>query len=386
MRDLRAIESGHGETVVSSNQDCWFKSPNRLAGPGSKEPAVRLSQSERISASAPESAQTQCDGVHAETSGTVIASSQMFDQCTRFVLTAFTPDADSPESGKWKNGNNASSYLQRGDFSMTSQIGGTSGGDRLEFRSRSKWFRLGMALLVSQMTTPPAHAADIMVAAAASLTDAFTEIGVAYEKATPNTHVLFNFAPSGELLKQLSNGASEDVFASADPVIMDAVEKQRLILRSSRANFAGNKLLLVVSIDSKLEISELGDLARPRVRTVALGTPETVPAGRYARGTLEREGLWGVLSPKLVFTQTARQGLYQVARGEADAGLVYATDAANSHVKIRTVLEVPVENPIVYSIGALSGSGNESRALGFIAFVRSEAGQVILAKHGFLRL
>jgi len=127
-------------------------------------------------------------------------------------------------------------------------------------------------------------------------------------------------------------------------------------------------------------------LASPQVHTISLGTPETVPAGRRARATLERAGLWRAISPKLVFTQTARQSLYQVARGEVDAGLVYATEAASSRVKVRTVIEVPLDNPIVYSIGALSGTGNESRALGFIAFVRSEAGQAILAKHGFLKL
>ena len=269
---------------------------------------------------------------------------------------------------------------------MISQIRTALGIDALRLHSRSKWIRLGIALLVSQAVILPAQAADIMVAAASSLADAFTEIGAAYEKATPNTHVLFNFAPSGELLKQLLDGAAEDVFAATGPATMDRAEKEKLILRSSRANFAANKLLLITPIDSKLEVSELRDLTSPQVHTISLGTPETVPAGRHAKATLERTGLWREVSPKLVFTQTARQSLYQVARGEVDAGLVYATEAANSRVKVRTVIEVPLDDPIVYSIGALSGTGNENRALGFIAFVQSEAGQAILAKHGFLKL
>ena len=269
---------------------------------------------------------------------------------------------------------------------MIPQTGRTRRVDRLRVHSRPIWIRLSAVLLASQVTALPARAADIMVAAAASLTDAFTEIGAAYERATPNTHVLFNFAPSGELLKQLSDGAAEDVFASSDPLAMDLAEKEKLILRSSRANFAANKLLLITPIDSKLEVGELQDLTNPQVHTISLGTPKTVPAGRHAKAILESAGLWQEVSPKLVFTQTARQSLYQVARGEVDAGLVYATEAANSRVKVRTVLEVPLDNPIVYSIGALSGTGNENRALGFIAFVRSEAGQAILAKHGFLKL
>jgi len=271
------------------------------------------------------------------------------------------------------------------DLSMTSRTSGKPGVDGLN--SRTQWKRgwLGIALLAAQLTTSPAQAADIIVAAAASLTNAFREIGKAYEKATPDTQVLFNFAPSGELLEQISSGAPADVFASADMETMDRAERQRLILRSSRANFAANKLLLVVPGDSNQEILKLQDLTGPQTQKIALGTPETVPAGRYAKEVLEKAGLWQELTPRFVFTQSVRQSLGHVFRNEVDAGIVYATDAAMSPVKVRTALEVPLDHPIVYPIGAVKGFGNENGALRFIAFVRSEGGQAILAKYGFLK-
>src|SRR4249919_1322990 len=189
---------------------------------------------------------------------------------------------------------------------MTSRTDGRPSVDGLN--SHTQWKRgwPGIALLAAQLITSPAQAADVTVAAAASLTNAFTEIGRAYEKATPDTHVLFNFAPSGQLLEQLSNGAPADVFASAGLETMDRAEEQRLILRSSRANFAANKLLLVVPGDSKLEILKLQDLTSPQVQSIALGTPERVPASRYAKAALEKAGLWQELRPKLIYTQSVR--------------------------------------------------------------------------------
>jgi molybdate transport system substrate-binding protein len=244
---------------------------------------------------------------------------------------------------------------------------------------------LWSALFVVQLGALPAQAADLMVAAAVSLTNAFTEIGKAYEKATPGTRVLFTFASSGQLLQQISRGAPVHVFASADLDTMDRAEAQRLIRRSSRVTFAANKLVLVVPGDSKLEISKLSDLTKPQVQRIALGTPEIVPAGRYAKGALEKADLWASLGPKFIFTQNVRQSLDYVFRGEVDAGFVYATDAATSPVKVRTALEVPLEEPILYPIAAVIGFGDEDRAVAFIAFVRSELGQAILAKYGFLK-
>jgi molybdate transport system substrate-binding protein len=234
-----------------------------------------------------------------------------------------------------------------------------------------------------QTTSLPAQTADLMVAAASSLTNAFSEIGKAYEKARPGTRVLFNFGASGQLLQQISRGAPVDVFASADVETMDRGDRQRLIIGSSRVNFAANKLLLVLPGDSDLKIATLAGLADPQVQRIAIGTPETVPVGRYAKGALEKAGLWEGLKPKFIYTQNVRQSLDYVFRGEVEAGFVYLTDATTSPVKVLTAMEVPVEQPILYPIAAVKGWGNQNRALDFIAFVQSESGQRILQKYGF---
>jgi molybdate transport system substrate-binding protein len=239
----------------------------------------------------------------------------------------------------------------------------------------------GAALLCSL----PCWPADLMVSAASSLTNAFQEIGKAYEKARPNTRVLFNFGASGQLLQQIARGAPTDVFASADEESMNRAEAQSLVVRRSRIDFALNKLVLITPGDSTLQIEKLQDLTKAPVERIALGNPDSVPVGRYAKGALEKAGLWAALEPKYIYTQNVRQSLDYVSRGEVEAGFVYLTDAAVSPASVRSVLEVPTAKPIVYPIAAVKGYGNENRALDFIAFVRSDAGQKILDKFGFRR-
>jgi len=248
-----------------------------------------------------------------------------------------------------------------------------------------RWWGLWVAtLLVSgSLAGGRAAAADLVVSAAASLTNAFGEIGREYEKARPGTHVLFNFGASGALLQQISRGAPVDVFASADLETMDRAQTQNLVLRSSRVNFAANRLVLVVPGSSTSPIAKLDDLRRPEVRRIALGNPESVPVGRYAKAALQKAGLWEELKAKFVYTQNVRQSLDYVFRAEVDAGFVYATDVSISPVKLRTVAEVLAGEPILYPIAVVKGYGSERRAQDFIDFVRSEAGRKILDKYGF---
>jgi molybdate transport system substrate-binding protein len=239
-------------------------------------------------------------------------------------------------------------------------------------------------LLVALLLLPAlARAAELTVSAAASLTNAFQEIGRAFEQSNPNDKVRFNFGASGSLLQQISRGAPVDVFASADLETMDRAEKQNLIVRDSRANFASNKLVLVVPAGSSLAVAGLQDLQKDAVQRIAIGIPESVPVGRYAKGVLERLKLWEALRPKMIFGQNVRQCLDYAARGEVDVGFVYATDARSSAAKVKIALEVPVETPILYPLAVVKGDGNERAARKFIDFVRSSAGRQILAKHGF---
>jgi len=241
--------------------------------------------------------------------------------------------------------------------------------------------RIGAVLLLTG--TLSAHAADLTVSAAASLTNAFKELGTAFEAQNPGTKVLLNFAASDTLLAQIAKGAPADVFASADQETMDKADAQKLVTTGSRRNFAGNALVLVTPSDSTLSLKSLADLQQPAVKRIALGTPSGVPAGRYAKSALEAANLWTAVEPKAVFAQNVRQCLDYVARGEAEAGFVYATDAATQKDKVKVALTIPTETPISYPIAALTGSPNPTDARKFVEFVASPPAQAVLARYGF---
>jgi len=233
------------------------------------------------------------------------------------------------------------------------------------------------------LLAPTAMAADIIVSAAASLGNAFGDIAKDFEKANPGTRVLLNLGASGQLLQQISRGAPAHVFASADQETMDRAEKQRLVAPESRVNFVSNQLVLIVSSDAAAAPGSLADLDKADVKRIGIGTPESVPAGRYAKQGLEIAGLWDKLKDKYVYGQNVRQVLDYVARGEVDAGFVYASDAELLKDRVKAAATVPTKAPIIYPIAAVKGSGDEKRALQFIAYVRSEAAAKVLAKYGF---
>jgi molybdate transport system substrate-binding protein len=224
---------------------------------------------------------------------------------------------------------------------------------------------------------------EIIVSAASSLAGAFTEIGKGFESATPGVKVLFNFGASGVLLQQLAQGAPVDVFASADLETMDRAYREGLVAASSVVKFAGNRLVLITPGASS--VKTLKDLGRESVKRIAIGKPESVPAGRYAKETLETDGLWGRLGPKLIYAGSVRQALDYVSRGEVDAGFVYASDAALAPDSVTVACEVSGHRPIVYPVAAVS-SGKNPRAAGkFIKYVLSGNGQAVLARYGFTR-
>ncbi len=228
-----------------------------------------------------------------------------------------------------------------------------------------------------------AHAADLTVSAAASLTNAFKELAPAFEAQNPGTHVLLNFASSDTLLAQIAKGAPADVLASADQETLDRAEARKLVVPGSRRNFVGNALVVVTPVDSALGLKTLADLQRADVKHVGLGNPASVPAGRYARSALDAAHLWAAIEPKTVLAQNVRQALDYVARGEVEAGFVYSTDAFTQKDKVRIAFTVPTETPIVYPIAAIVGGPNPEAARKFLAFVHAPASQAVLARYGF---
>ena len=249
----------------------------------------------------------------------------------------------------------------------------------MNIKRRIQFAFVAAALLVA----PAAMAADIIVSAAASLGNAFTDIAKDFEKANPGTRVLLNIGASGQLLQQISRGAPAHVFASADQETMDRAQKQRLVTPASRVDFLSNQLVLIASGDAASPPISLADLEKVQVKRIGIGTPESVPAGRYAKQGLELAGLWDKLKDKYVYGQNVRQVLDYVARDEVDAGFVYASDAALLNDRVRIIATVQTKQRIIYPIAAVKGSGDENRALLFIKYVRSEAAANVLAKYGF---
>ncbi|WP_367846325.1 molybdate ABC transporter substrate-binding protein [Rhodoferax sp. WC2427] len=226
-------------------------------------------------------------------------------------------------------------------------------------------------------------AQQITVSTAASLTDAFKEIGPKFEASQPGATVRFNFAASGVLLQQIAQGAPVDVFASADQDTMDRAVAQKLVAPASRKNFATNSLVLVEPGQGGPGLKTLQDLAWPAVRKIAIGKPATVPAGRYTQQTLTSANLWTVLEPKLVQADNVRQVLDYVGRGEVEAGFVYRTDAILFGDKVKIVLTPPGHAPVSYPVAVVGDSPQKALAQHFVNFLLTDSAQQILAKYGF---
>jgi molybdate transport system substrate-binding protein len=217
------------------------------------------------------------------------------------------------------------------------------------------------------------------VFAAASLTDSFKALGTAFQVAHPGTTVQLNFAGSPTLVTQIEQGASADVFASADTTNMDKLMADGFTAGTSRV-FAHNKLEIVVAAGNPRHITGLADLAKPGV--IYITAAATVPAGKYALQILDKAGV--KVTPKSLETDV-KSVVSKIELGEADAGIVYVTDVKAAGSKVTGVLIPDSVNVIAtYPIVAIKGSKNSNLANAFIAYVLSADGQATLQTFGFL--
>lgn len=235
----------------------------------------------------------------------------------------------------------------------------------------------------------PGPSGEISVFAASSLTDAFKEMGASFAKANPGTKVAFNFASSSALVAQINEGAPADVFAAADNASMQAVAGRGAI--DDPAVFAENTPVVVVPKGGG-PVQSFADLAKPAVKLVLAG--KDAPIGKYARNILanasaatggidasfEAKALTNLRSEEA----NARAVLSKVQLGEADAGIVYQTDVAAAGGEVKQ-LAIPAQYNVVaqYPIAAVKASKNIVTARAFVLYVRSQAGQAVLAKYGF---
>lgn len=244
---------------------------------------------------------------------------------------------------------------------------------------------LSLLILLNLFLVVPVQAQEITVSAAVSLREAFTELGKTFEAQQKGVRMRFNFGASGDLARQIAGGAPVDVFAAAGLKEMDELEQKGFMVPGSRANFAGNAVVLVIPAASTVPLAAFTDLNRKEIRKIALGNPLTVPAGRYAEQVLRKLNLWDPLKKKLIFAENVRQVLDYVVRNEVDAGLVYATDAAAKSKDLKMPISAPEgsHSPIVYPIAAVKGGKNEALVRAFIALVISSEGKRIFGRYGF---
>lgn len=226
------------------------------------------------------------------------------------------------------------------------------------------------------------HAEDITVSAAISLSNAFKDVAQSFERNHPGDHVVLNLAASDVLLTQIRQGAPADIYASADMTAMDKAVAAHLIDPATRRDFASNGLVLIVArgAAAPATLAALGDAS---VKRIAIGNPDSVPAGRYARRALITARLWDRLQPKLVYAHNVRQALDYVARGETEAGFVYSTDAALLPRKVRVALNVPLHPAVRYPVAIVAESRHKTLAHAFEDFLSTPVALDILHQYGF---
>ncbi|MBS0631255.1 MAG: molybdate ABC transporter substrate-binding protein [Verrucomicrobia bacterium] len=229
-----------------------------------------------------------------------------------------------------------------------------------------------------------ARAAELNVFAAASLSDALKEIARTYEPASGDK-LRFNLAASSTLALQIKQGAPADVFFSADEAKMDDLAKNNLIDPTTRRSLLSNSLVIVVNATDGATLATSSDLAAPAIHRLALAETKTVPAGIYAKEWLERISLWSAVSAKVVPTENVRACLAAVESGNADAGIVYKTDALISK-KVKIALEVPAsEGPVIsYPLAVIKESKHAEAARKFVAYLATPAARAVFVKYGFL--
>jgi molybdate transport system substrate-binding protein len=229
----------------------------------------------------------------------------------------------------------------------------------------------------------PAVGAELRVSAAASLSESMRELAGLW-RAGGGEPVVLNLGASSALALQIEKGAPADVFVSADEAQMDRLEAAGRVVESTRRALLANRLVVVVPADAAAPPAQASDLAADGVRRLALADPALVPAGVYARRWLEGLGLWPRLRPRVVPLENVRAALAAVDSGDADAAVVYATDARVAR-RARIAFEVPEAEapPIRYPAAALRDAAAPEAAAAFVRFLASPAASAVFERHGF---
>lgn len=225
---------------------------------------------------------------------------------------------------------------------------------------------------------------EITISAAASLKDAMDIIQDKYKEEYPEVTLKFNFGASGSLQQQISQGAPVDLFFSAAEDKFDLLVKEGAIAEEDGVDLLGNSLSLVVP-KGEQSIKGFEDLTKAaEIDKIAIGTPETVPAGKYAKESLEIMDLWKDIESKVIYAKDARQVLSYVETGNVEAGIVYKTDAlASAKVDIIASAEPATHTPVVYPVGIIKDSKQYEAAKDFYEFLQSDDILKVFEEYGF---
>jgi len=225
-------------------------------------------------------------------------------------------------------------------------------------------------------------AGKLLLLAAASTAEAIDEIRAEFVRLHPSTTVRTSYGASSTLARQITAGAGADVFLSASTQWADFLSDKNLVER--RRDLLGNELVIVVPVDSKIGVNDPVDLAQPKIRRLALADPKSVPAGIYAKQALVRLNLWKQIEAKVAGAADVRQALQFVETGAAEAGIVYATDAAASKaVRVAARIESKLSDPIRYPVVLLKHGADNPAAVAFYDFLGSPAAGAIFRRRGF---
>ncbi len=224
---------------------------------------------------------------------------------------------------------------------------------------------------------------SLNVSAAISLSPALQEIKTVYQQINPNVTITYNFGASGALAQQIQQGAPVDVFFSAATKQMNDLQQSNLLINDTRRNLLTNRLVLITPKNG-LALSDVKQLTDARIKKIAIGEPKSVPVGKYAQELLTKLGLWQQLQPKLVLGNNVRQVLTFVESGNADAGIVYTTDAkASDKVIVRLTAAENLHSPIVYPLAVIRNSRNPAAAKAFVDFLGGDRAKIVFQKYGF---
>jgi molybdate transport system substrate-binding protein len=227
----------------------------------------------------------------------------------------------------------------------------------------------------------------LTVSAATSLQETLTDISQAYQRENPHVTIATNFAASGILKQQIEQGLPVDVLISASPKVMNELQDKNLVLAQTRQDIVKNSIVLIVPQDS-INISNFMDLSSDRVKTVAMGSWDTLAVGFYTREVLTSWGILNQVQKKAVYAnEGVRQVLKAVESKSVDAGLVFKTDAQLSNkVKVVAMAAENSHSPIVITTAAIANSQNILEAKEFIQFLLSAQAQSVFDKYGFLKV